>query len=56
LKIASFSSEGDHVFLYGWHWASNKMMTIIFKTIDIFKVGNGNLLEHYDVIEGGAIL
>ncbi|WPC06083.1 nuclear transport factor 2 family protein [Pseudomonas sp. MBLB4123] len=51
-QIEKVCAEGDHVFLYATHWAANKLFKVNYKVIDIYRVENGVLLEHWDTIEG----
>ena len=42
----------DYVFLYAKRWARHKFFTVNYKVIDIYRVENGVLMEHWDTIEG----
>lgn len=50
--IERVCAEGDYVFLHARHWASNKLFSVKYKVIDIYRVENGVLVEHWDTIEG----
>lgn len=50
--IERVCAEGDYVFLYARHWASNKLFSVKYKVIDVYRVENGVLVEHWDTIEG----
>jgi predicted SnoaL-like aldol condensation-catalyzing enzyme len=51
-EIERVCGEGEYVFLYAKHWASNKLFRVDYKVIDIYCVKNGVLVEHWDTIEG----
>lgn len=51
-SIERVCAEGDYVFLYAKHWAKHKFFTVNYKVIDIYRVENGVLMEHWDTIEG----
>ncbi len=44
--------DNDLACLYATHWASNRLFTIKFKAIDIYRIENGLLVEHWDSLEG----
>jgi predicted SnoaL-like aldol condensation-catalyzing enzyme len=44
--------DEDLACLYATHWASNKIFTLKFKAIDIYRIENGLLVEHWDSVEG----
>ncbi|QXI30651.1 ester cyclase [Pseudomonas fuscovaginae UPB0736] len=50
--IKQVCAEGDYVFLYATHWAKHRFFTVKYKVIDIYRVENGVLMEHWDTIEG----
>jgi predicted SnoaL-like aldol condensation-catalyzing enzyme len=50
--IERVCAEGDYVFLHAKHWASNKLFSVKYKVIDVYRVENGVLVEHWDTIEG----
>ncbi len=52
VELNILACDGDLVFLYARHWVGNKMITIRFKTIDIFKMEDGQIMEHWDSVEG----
>lgn len=52
VEIKKVCCEGDIVFLYANHWAKLGPFTIKCKVIDIYKVRDGILTEHWDTIEG----
>lgn len=50
--IKRICGEGEYVFLYADHWAANRLYRVQYKVIDIYRVQNGVLTEHWDTIEG----
>ena len=50
--IERVCGEGEYVFLYANHWAANKLFRVDYKVIDLYRVKDGILIEHWDVIEG----
>jgi predicted SnoaL-like aldol condensation-catalyzing enzyme len=44
--------DDDLACLYATHWASNRIFTLKFKAIDIYRIENGLLVEHWDSVEG----
>jgi predicted SnoaL-like aldol condensation-catalyzing enzyme len=51
-EIKQVCAEGEHVFLYATHWAKNWLFGVKYKVIDIYRVRDGVLVEHWDTIEG----
>lgn len=51
-SVERVCAEGEYVFLYAKHWASNRFMRVSYKVIDIYRVKDGVLVEHWDTIEG----
>jgi predicted SnoaL-like aldol condensation-catalyzing enzyme len=51
-QIKRVCGEGDYVFLYATHWAANRLYRVNYKVIDIYRVQNGVLTDHWDTIEG----
>ena len=51
-EIKRVCAEGDYVFLHATHWAKNKLYKVNYKVIDIYRVKDGVLVEHWDAIEG----
>ncbi|GIZ12320.1 ester cyclase [Pseudomonas sp. NCCP-436] len=51
-RIKRVCGEGEYVFLYADHWAANRLYRVNYKVIDIYRVRNGVLVEHWDTIEG----
>ena len=50
--IVHIFEQDDRVCVYATHWASNKLFTVRFKAIDIYKIKDGKLVEHWDSVEG----
>lgn len=51
-RIKRVCGEGEYVFLYADHWAANRLYRVNYKVIDIYRVKDGVLVEHWDTIEG----
>lgn len=45
-------ADNDLVCLHATHWASNCLFTVKLKCIDIYKLQDGQLAEHWDSVEG----
>lgn len=50
-EIVKIFSENDLVCVYATHWASNKLFSVNFKAIDVYRIDSGKLVEHWDSIE-----
>lgn len=51
-EIKQIFESDDKVCVYATHWAKRWFFTVRFKVIDIYRVEDGLLKEHWDVIEG----
>ncbi len=45
-------ADNDKVCLHATHWASNRLFTVKLKCIDIYRLEEGQLAEHWDSVEG----
>ncbi|WP_299003744.1 ester cyclase [uncultured Shewanella sp.] len=45
-------ADKDKVCLHATHWASNRLFTVKLKCIDIYRLEEGQLAEHWDAVEG----
>lgn len=50
-RIKHLFEDGDLVCVYADHWASNKLFSVRFKAIDIYRFESGKMVEHWDSIE-----
>lgn len=50
--IVKILAEGDEVILYCEHHMANGLMTLKMKTIDIFRIEDNLIAEHWDAVEG----
>ena len=50
-EIKHLFEKDDLVCVYADHWASNKLFSVKFKAIDIYRIKSGKLVEHWDSIE-----
>lgn len=45
-------ADKDLVCLHATHWATNRLFTVKLKCVDIYKLEDGQLAEHWDSVEG----
>ncbi len=50
-SITHIFEKDNLVCVYANHWASNKLFSVKFKAIDIYRIESGELVEHWDSIE-----
>ncbi|MFT6260178.1 MAG: putative SnoaL-like aldol condensation-catalyzing enzyme [Bermanella sp.] len=55
-KVEKIFIDDDLACLYATHWASNRILKLKFKTIDIYRIEDGLLSEHWDCLEGLGML
>ncbi|MFA0057693.1 nuclear transport factor 2 family protein [Vibrio echinoideorum] len=44
--------NNDMVVVHAEHWASNMIFKVRFKAIDVYRVENGLIVEHWDSLQG----
>ncbi|MCL1126873.1 nuclear transport factor 2 family protein [Shewanella surugensis] len=49
-------ADKDLVCLHATHWASNRLFTVKIKCVDIYKLQDGQLAEHWDSVEGLTVV
>lgn len=55
VHILKILAEGDEVMLYCEHRMSNRLTTLKMKTIDVWRIENDRIAEHWDAVEGYGI-
>ncbi|WP_299494401.1 ester cyclase [uncultured Shewanella sp.] len=51
-KVELVFADKDWVCLHATHWASNRLFTVKLKCVDIYRLEQGQLAEHWDSVEG----
>ena len=49
--IIKVFEQDDLVCVYATHWAKNKLFTVRFKAMDVYRLEAGKLVEHWDSIQ-----
>ena len=55
LDMLMFFAEGDIVITYSEYDASNVLMHLRMKFIDIWRIENGKIVEHWDAVQGRGL-
>ena len=55
LDMLMFFAEGDMVVTYSEYEASNMLMRLRMKFIDIWRIEDGKIVEHWDAVQGRSL-